>query len=285
MLRPRDDRRWRLIGTTPKAPSAQALHRLRRRQIRNLQKPLRRHHLRPVIVADFSRDLDQVETIIRKDTACAFSRTFPSAALRPPAPQPQPLLGSVIKLSPFTRIHRGIQRWLNTIPYYVKELVFIVSASTNPVGRRLAQALPRRPHQRRPRLRVEVPQRQARHQYLRVGYTEDGSWRTSPPQGLLPARKIQTEDDITAPSPSRASTSRPQPALPPLSVKFAVNCEYRLFQRPDDAVIRATTRPPSRPLPAGNFISNFEPLTREAVKQMTADTIHFFQFTPPMRKF
>jgi hypothetical protein len=36
-------------------------------------------------------------------------------------------------------------------------------------------------------------------QYLRVGYTEDGSWRTfGLRKDFIPASKISLEDDITA---------------------------------------------------------------------------------------
>ena len=82
--------------------------------------------------------------------------------------------------------------------------------------------------------------RQLVTQYLRVGFTEEGTWRTfSLRKDFAPALKIQTEDDISA------STVVPADALDGVhpditnkSLKFITNCEYRLFQRPDDAVIR-----------------------------------------------
>ena len=72
--------------------------------------------------------------------------------------------------------------------------------------------------------------------------------------------KILAEDDITA------STVAPLSLLKEIghghfkeSAKFVHNCEYRLFQRPDDAIHRGfdkqTEKDLSRP---GNFISNFE---------------------------
>ena len=77
-------------------------------------------------------------------------------------------------------------------------------------------------------------------QYLRVGFTEDGTWRTfSVRKDFAPAKKIQTEDDITASMVvPRESVRGLHPGVANPSVKFIKNCEYRLFQRPDDAIIR-----------------------------------------------
>ena len=76
--------------------------------------------------------------------------------------------------------------------------------------------------------------------YLRAGLTE-GRWRTFKlRQDFMAADKVQREDDITV------STVLKSEGLGNVglavqqkeSYKFAVNCEYRLFQRPDDAIHR-----------------------------------------------
>ncbi|MEM6691026.1 MAG: hypothetical protein AAF664_16480, partial [Planctomycetota bacterium] len=68
------------------------------------------------------------------------------------------------------------------------------------------------------------------------------------------------------------------------SYKFVENCEYRLFQRPDDAIHRGLDKQTewdlSRP---GNFISNFQPLTLEEANNIVHDAIDFDGFTMPMK--
>ena len=98
--------------------------------------------------------------------------------------------------------------------------------------------------------------------FLRVGYDQDGAWRTfGLRKDFHPAVKLQQEDDITAsvivPRRCAAAAARGSSGL-----KFVKNCECRLFQRPDEAIHRVTTskrnRISSQP---GNFFSNYEPLT------------------------
>ena len=126
------------------------------------------------------------------------------------------------------------------------------------------------------------------NRYLRVGFDPDGGgWRTfSLRKDFLPALKLQREDDITV------STVLPvthadglHPDLPQGSHKFTANCEYRFFQRPDDAIHRGydevTEKHFAKP---GNFFSNYEPLTRETARAMVEDTIRFGHFTPPMKR-
>lgn len=92
----------------------------------------------------------------------------------------------------------------------------------------------------------------------------------------------QAEDDITA------SVTVPRQALVGLdeatsrqhSVKFVRNCENRLFQRPDDAIIRGYDHMAEREFAEpGNFFSNYEPLTREFAAKLVEDAIGFSQFT------
>ncbi len=63
------------------------------------------------------------------------------------------------------------------------------------------------------------------------------------------------------------------------------NCEYRLFQRPDDAIHPGfdtqTELDMSRP---GNFIANFEPISHEKLSTLVEDVHTFYHFTKPMQK-
>ena len=122
--------------------------------------------------------------------------------------------------------------------------------------------------------------------YLRIGYTSKGSWRTfGLRKDFTPAAKISLEDDITA---STVAPSAQLHSLPPAwslpSAKFVHNCEYRFFQRPDDAVIRGYDHAAEADLSSfGSFLSNYEPLDREFAKNETEDAIRFTQYTDPMR--
>src|SRR5208282_2276106 len=134
--------------------------------------------------------------------------------------------------------------------------------------------------------------------YLRVGLLSTQGWRTFKlRQDFTPAVKIQMEDDITASAvvPAERFGQRSLPAsafqggsvggLPPSSVKFAVNCEYRLFQRPDDAVHRGLDRQTEADLARhDNFLSNFEPLTAAQAKEIVERVTEFDEFSAPMRE-
>ena len=71
-----------------------------------------------------------------------------------------------------------------------------------------------------------------------------------------------------------------------VSRKFVSNCEYRLFQRPDDAIHRGFDKQAEADLARQgvNFISNFEPLTRANVEEMMGKVVDFDAFTPPMKR-
>ncbi len=65
-----------------------------------------------------------------------------------------------------------------------------------------------------------------------------------------------------------------------------VNCERRLFQRPDDAVIRGfDTQAEADLAEPGNFISNFEPLAKDDAVELVEDSVHFQEYSQPMRDF
>lgn len=123
-------------------------------------------------------------------------------------------------------------------------------------------------------------------QYLRVGYTEDGSWRTfGLRKDFIPASKISLEDDITASTvaPSEQIKSLPVGWSAP-AAKFVHNCEYRFFQRPDDAIIRGYDKQAEDDLSsAGSFLSNYEPLGTEHGKNEVEDAIRFGQYTQPVQ--
>lgn len=124
--------------------------------------------------------------------------------------------------------------------------------------------------------------------YLRVGYDpEGGSWRTfSLRKDFMPAAKLQREDDISASTLTAVDQQNGlHPDLPAGSYKFIANCEFRFFQRPDDAIHRGYDKATELDFSQhGNFFSNYEPVTRDAVTKMVDNTIRFGHFTTPMKK-
>jgi hypothetical protein len=69
------------------------------------------------------------------------------------------------------------------------------------------------------------------------------------------------------------------------AAKFVKNCEYRLFQRPDDAIHRGYDKKTEEDFAqAKNFFSNYEPLSPGRAKEMVNDFIHFERFSEPMQR-
>jgi hypothetical protein len=123
--------------------------------------------------------------------------------------------------------------------------------------------------------------------YLRVGL-DGGSWRTFKlRQDFIAAAKMQREDDISCSVvvPADRIDIVGSTVKPAGSYKFVENCEFRLFQRPDDAVHRGLDKQTewdlSRP---GNFISNFEPLTTDTAREIVEDAVEFDKFSSPMQQ-
>ncbi len=123
--------------------------------------------------------------------------------------------------------------------------------------------------------------------YLRVGFAADGSWRTfGLRKDFHPALKIQMEDDITAAIvvPRERLTGLGVSAVQP-SLKLVHNCEFRLFQRPDDAIHRGYDHQTESDFArSGTFFSNYEPLTTAQAQELVEDAVGFDAFTPPMQE-
>ena len=120
-----------------------------------------------------------------------------------------------------------------------------------------------------------------------MGFRDDGSWRVfGLREDFHPAAKVQMEDDISASVvvPAKDLNGLGAAQSTAESLKFVSNCETRLFQRPDDAIHpgydKQTELDMSKP---GNFISNFEPLTRQDAKALVDDAINFVKWTAPVK--
>ncbi|MEM9481633.1 MAG: hypothetical protein AAGA58_18435, partial [Verrucomicrobiota bacterium] len=124
-------------------------------------------------------------------------------------------------------------------------------------------------------------------QYLRVGFEEDGSGRTfGLRKDFYPAVKLQREDDISASiTVPRRHLQNLHPKLTNPAFKFVKNCEYRFFQRPDDAIRRGYDKHAEEDFSRDDgFFCNYEPIPRNDAATMIEDTIRFTQFTQPLRE-
>lgn len=250
----------------------------------------------PVYVNDVRRDLDMVQSIIDRDYSDRYRPElrvkFNADRLGRPLLDPARSLGSVIKmLTPSPKEFTDeYNEWLATIPNDIKALVFIIKRMYRPEwGANWREHFSVDRVNGSPGHELKYERRKLVGAYLRVGLTADGSWRTHKlRQDFRPAEKVQMEDDITASVvvPARRVLGLPLGMRNGRSVKLVANCEHRLFQRPDDAIVRGYDKQTESDMAQpGLFCSNYEPLSPQAVAEEVADSIHFSQYTAPMQEY
>jgi phosphoenolpyruvate carboxykinase (diphosphate) len=286
---------WRLVGTAGEGVFCHKPCTVSGGGKSEISKSLRDYmHSGPFFVADIEQDIARVREIFEKDYRSRWAQTRaelypddrPSRKLLDPARS----LGSVIKLlTPSSEYNEEYNRWLETIPNHIYSLVFIIKRFHRPewgddweshFGVDIVNGAPG--HE------LKYHERQLVATYLRVGLLGPTMWRTyKVRQDFIAAKKIQTEDDISVSVviPGHRLGGLGEDADPSLSYKFVKNCEYRLFQRPDDAIHRGLDKNTELDLShGGNFISNFEPLTRDQVAEMARKVVDFDAFSAPMQK-
>jgi phosphoenolpyruvate carboxykinase (diphosphate) len=240
----------------------------------------------PILVQSLDEDLALVDTIFKKDLHSALPAHARSSR---PILSAERSLGSVIKLltpSPdYTPEHNG---WLEGIPKHVRALVFVIKRFY-----RSDWGADWRSHfsvdliNGAPGHELKYDGRKLVGSYLRIGLEESGAWRTYKlRQDFVAADKVQMEDDISASTvvPASQLFGLPKEYDGHPSLKIAQNCEWRLFQRPDDAIHpgfdKQTEADMSSP---GLFCSNFQPLSHGDVTSMVEDVALYDAFTPSMQ--
>ncbi|MGC9451006.1 MAG: hypothetical protein ACP5I4_06115 [Oceanipulchritudo sp.] len=291
LVKPAEGRRWRLIGTVPEATNCHKPCTVSGGGKSEISKSIADAIIHaPFYVGNLKKDFDAVDRILKGN----YGQRFKDPAKNRPDSRPilgkERSLGSVIKLlTPSPEYNGEHNAFVRNIPTHIKELVLLVKRFYKPDWG----------DNWRERFSVDIingiPGHELKYKdtkvitsYLRVGYDDHGAWRVfSLRKDFHPAAKIQTEDDITASVvvPWERIPGRPGQAHGGTSAKLALNCEYRLFQRPDDAVLRGydkkTEEDMARPM---NFFSNYHPLTREEVREMVDDAVRFDYFTPPVKE-
>ena len=201
------------------------------------------------------------------------------------------LFRSVIKLlTPSPLYTDEYNAWLSSLPERIKSLVFLVKRfyiiewgdnwmshfSVDIVNGTTGNIL-------------KFEDRPVLGSYLRVGRNKQGLKRAFKlRQDFMPAEKLQWEDDITASVVVPTNTLENLPAWAEKfpSLKFCKNAEARFFQRPDDAIMRGYDKQTEIDLSRqDNFISNFEPLTKSDASKFIENTVHFSEYSDPMKNF
>ena len=239
-------------------------------------------------IQDFKKSLSHAKAVIGKNYSTRFRDS--SAKDNRPLLDSSRSLGSVIQLlSTSTQYTASYNKWVEQIPNDVRNLVLAIKRLYRPIKGESWEMLFNvdiinglQGHELNYRKRKVVSS------YLKVGRDESKSWRLFRLRiDFIPSQKLQIEDDITA------SVTLPTKSLKNLntnyiqnsSVKFVENCEYRLFQRPDDAVVRGYDKQAEWDLSQDNtFISNFEPLNNKQAQDLLNDPIEFNKYTKPMKK-
>jgi hypothetical protein len=280
MEKPGLNRLWRLVGIAAEGTLCHKPCTVSGGGKSEISKPITDAILTgPVFVADFKADFDRVAALIDRNYADRFivrksdeSRPILSADRS---------LGSVIKLLTLdTREYTPhYNSWLESVPQYVKELVFVVKRYYKPEwGNHWREHFSVDIINGVSGNELKIDNRKIVTTYLRVGFDSDGLWRTfGLRKDFHPSLKIQMEDDITA--------STLMPVSDGHSLKFVKNCESKLFQRPDDAIHRGYDQQSESDFAQhDNFFSNYEPLPRKFAKELMEDAVGFYEFTQPMQR-
>ena len=286
---------WRLLGTVPEGVLCHKPCTVSGGGKSEISKSLQDYMLYgPVFVGDVERDLDAAAEIFERDYSDRWPPDSPILKVYEkrrsrPILSPDRSLGSVIKLlTPSIGYTDEFNEWLAQMPNNVYSVVLIIKRFYKPEWE----------GNWRDHFNVDILNGQSGHElkyedrklvgeYLRVGLIGRRRWRTFKcRQDFVSAEKIQTEDDISVSTvvPARHLTGLPRGDA--YSAKFVENCEFRLFQRPDDAVHRGLDKQTELDFANGGvFLSNFEPLKTPDVARMTQKFVDFDEFSKPMQRF
>lgn len=289
MVKPSSGTVWRLVGTFAEGTLCHKPCTVSGGGKSEISKPITDSMFSgPIITYNFAEDFDLVEFIVHRDYSERFKEpTVPGKKSRPLLSEERSL-GSVVRLlTPSPDFTDDYNSWLSRIPRHVRDLVLVVKRFySTEWGNDWRSHFNVDTVNGLPGHELKYGKRKLKSFYSRVGFDAQSSWRTfGLRRDFFTSRKIQMEDDITASIvvPSRR-LKHLHPDLKQPSYKFVHNCEYRLFQRPDEAIIRGYDKTTETDFAKqGNFFSNYEPLPRNEAHNMIADAIMFDEFSEPIR--
>jgi len=281
---------WRLVGTTPETTYCHKPCTVSGGGKSEISKPISDAIISgPVFVANIDKDFDAVDALLRKDYSQRFKDPARRGSDQRAILSEKRSLGSVIKLlTPSDRDYsEEYNQWLATIPPHVKEIVFLLKRFHKANwGDNWRHHFSVDVIDGSPANELRLDGRKIEANFLRVGFSGDDSWRTfSLRKDFHPAQKIQMEDDISASVvvPAAQLTGLASSQNEP-SVKLVQNCEYRLFQRPDDAIHRGYDKVTESDFAEDDsFFSNYEPLPAAKARELVEEAVSFDAFTEPMQ--
>lgn len=291
MRKPSAGQRWRLVGTNAEGTFCHKPCTVSGGGKSEISKSLAdAMEEGPVIMPNFDSDMFLVEQLLHRDYGDRYKKPKRGGAKSRAILDPERSLGSVVRLfSESDKFTDEYNAFIQTVPRTVRDFILTLKRYWKPDWG----------ESWRDRFRVDSINGEAgvllkyrlatvMTQYLRLGFAQDGSWRMfGLRKDFSPATKLQREDDISASITVPAdqldrSLMHPDVNFP--SHKFIQNCEYRLFQRPDDAIHRGYDKQTEIDFSkGGNFFSNYEPKTREEGVAMVEDSIRFGHFSEPMQ--
>ena len=244
-----------------------------------------------VYVQDLKSDMDLVAEIYNRDYTDRLQERFAhedSDPSRKPL-DPRRSLGSVIRLlTPSSSNTEEYNAWIESIPPRILSQAFIIKRMYSPAWEdNWRKYFTVDTVNGKPGHALKYEGRELVASYLRIGLDEEGVWHTyKVRQDFIATEKVQMEDDISA---SVVVSAQSLPNLSPKSsnpsVKLVKNCEYRLFQRPDDAIHRGfDTQTEIDMAEPDNFIANYEPLIGDSLEAIVEDVVEFQKYTEPMSK-
>ncbi|MCK5688523.1 hypothetical protein KAI87_04590, partial [Myxococcota bacterium] len=246
----------------------------------------------PIYVHDFERDMELVADILGRDYSGHYRSELADEvgdkSLRSILSSERSL-GSVVKLlmpsDDYTSVYND---WLRSIPNYILAQVFIIKRFyRKDWGDDWRSHFSVDTVNGFPGHELKYHGRKVVGNYLRVGLGENDAWHTYKlRQDFSPTDKVQMEDDITAsvvvPSEWLKDSIRADERHP--SVKLVANCEWRLFQRPDEAIYPGYDEAAERDISGqAIFCSNYQPLTPDNIQSMVNDFFLMDAFSEPMQ--
>lgn len=285
---------WRLVGTNPEGTFCHKPCTVSGGGKSEISKSLTDAVLYgPIYVNNATEDMKLVDEIFNRDYSNVYREGLVDHAKDPSRPilSPERSLGSVIKLltpneHTFTPEYNA---WLRSMPNHIWAIVFIIKRFYRPDWEGDWHA----------HFSVDIINGHDGHElkyegrklvgfYLRVGLDQSGSWRTYKlRQDFVAADKVQMEDDISASIvvPAHKLFGLPKEYDGHPSLKLVENCEWRLFQRPDDAIHPGFDKQTEADFSGESvFVSNFQPLRPPDLREIAEDVALHGAFTEPMRR-
>jgi hypothetical protein len=284
---------WRLVGTDPEGTFCHKPCTVSGGGKSEISKSLDDAVIyRPLFVDDLNKDLDMVQEIFSRDYTTRYKPGFEDddhdAGRRPLSTRRS--LGSVIKLlTPSHKYTDEFNAWLESLPPRILALAYLIKRFYRAEwGDRWREHLSVDVVDGAPAHELKLHDRTIIASYLRVGFDRDSKWRTFKlRQDFIATEKVQMEDDISASVvvPAGCVAGCGPTHLGGNSLKLVKNCEYRLFQRPDEAIHPGFDKQTEKDLSGpDNFIANFEPLHGTRLAALVEDVDTFYTFTPPMQR-